>query len=66
MSRGNEGVALMHLAERREDAAMAETALSQITTAFEAMRDGGDARSAEYYESQLPKARVVVAQLSGR
>ena len=47
----------MHLAKRREDANMVETALSQITTAFETMRDGGDARSAEYFESQLPKAR---------
>ena len=65
-SLGNEGVVLMLLAERREDVAMAETALSQITTAFETVRDGGDARSAEYYESQLPKARIVVARLRGR
>jgi hypothetical protein len=32
---GNEGFALMVLAERRGDATMAETALSQIKTAFE-------------------------------
>ena len=55
---GNEGIALMLLAERRRDAAMAETALSQINTAFETMRDGGDAPSAEYYEQQLPRARA--------
>ena len=36
---GNEGVALMLLAERRRDAAMAETALGQISVAFETMRD---------------------------
>jgi hypothetical protein len=38
MSFGNEGVALMLSAERRGDAAVAETALSQINTAFETMR----------------------------
>jgi tetratricopeptide (TPR) repeat protein len=63
-SRGNEGIALMHLAERRVDAAIAETALGQITMAFEMMRDDGDATRAEYYQSQLPKARAAVARLS--
>jgi tetratricopeptide (TPR) repeat protein len=66
MSFGNEGVALMLLAERRGDAAIAETALSQINTAFETMRDGGDAANAAYYEQQLPRARVLVARLRGQ
>src|SRR5262249_61751539 len=60
-SLGNQGVTLMFLAERRRDAAMATTALSQINTAFETMRDGGDARRAAYYERQLPRARAIVA-----
>jgi hypothetical protein len=60
---GNEGVALMLLAERRRDAAMAKTALSQINAAFETMRDGGHAPSAAYYERQLPRARALVARL---
>jgi GTP cyclohydrolase III len=34
------------------DVAMAETALSQINEAFETLRDGGNAPSAEYYERQ--------------
>ena len=63
---GNEGIALMLLAERRGDAAMAESALSQINTAFETMRDGGDARSAAFYEERLPIARAIVARLRGR
>ncbi len=63
---GNEGVALMLLAERRGDAAMAKTALSQINAAFETMRDGGNAPSAAYYERQLPRARALVARLRGR
>jgi hypothetical protein len=56
----------MLLAERRGDAVVAETALSQITTAFETMRDGGHAPSAAYYESQLPAARALVARLRGQ
>jgi hypothetical protein len=56
----------MLLAERRGDAAMAETALSQINTAFETLRDGGNAASAAYYEQQLPRARALVARLRGQ
>jgi hypothetical protein len=63
---GSQGVVLLLLALRRKDAAMAATALSQINTAFETMRDGGDARSAAYYEQQLPRARALVARLRGQ
>jgi hypothetical protein len=63
---GNEGIALMLLAERRGDAGMAETALSQINVASETMRDGGNAPSAAYYEQQLPRARAIVARLRGQ
>ena len=63
MSLGNEGVALMLLAERRRDGAMAETALSQINTAYETMRDGGDAPNAAYFEQQLLEARDLAARL---
>jgi tetratricopeptide (TPR) repeat protein len=62
---GGQGVALMHLAERRGDAAMAETALGQITTALETARDGGHAPDAAYFESQLSRARALVARLRG-
>jgi len=66
MSFGNEGVALMLLAERRRDTAMAKTALSQINTAFETMRGGGHAAHAAFYEQQLPAARALVARLRGQ
>jgi len=56
----------MLLAERRGDARMAQTALSQINTAFETMRDGGNAPTAAYYEGQLPRARALVARLRRR
>src|SRR5262249_58808538 len=60
---GNEGIALMFLAERQGDLAIATTALSQINTAFETMRDGGNAPSAAYYERQLPRGRPGSARL---
>jgi tetratricopeptide (TPR) repeat protein len=63
---GNEGLALMLLAERRQDAAMAGTALSQINKAAETMRNGGNAPSAGFYEQQLPRARAIVARLRKR
>jgi hypothetical protein len=63
---GNEGVALLLLAERRGDAAIAETALGQINAASQTMRDGGHAPKAAYYEQQLPGARALVARLRGR
>jgi hypothetical protein len=63
ISFGNEGDALMLVAERKKNAAMAEAALNQINMAFETLRDGGDGPNAAYYERQLPKARAVVARL---
>ena len=66
MSFGNQGVVLVLLAERRGDAAMGKTALSQINEAFETMRDGGHAPSAAYYEGQLPRARAIVERLRGQ
>jgi hypothetical protein len=53
----------MLLAERRGDAATAETGLNKINTAFETMRDGGHAPGAAYYEQQLPRALALVARL---
>ena len=63
MSQCLRSLVLINLAERRRDATMAETALSQINVAFETMRDGGNAPNAAYYEKQLPKARALVARL---
>ena len=40
---GNQGVALMRLAERQKDQQMAATALRQIEAALEVMRAGGHA-----------------------
>ena len=61
---GNQGVAFMLLAERTGDSQMAKNAVSQIDLALAAIREGGHAPLAEYYEAQLPKARSLVERLS--
>ena len=65
-STGNQGVALMRLAERRGDAEMAKLAVRQIEAAFTTSRDGGDAHSAAEFEAQLPKARALAQKLAKR
>ena len=66
MSTGNQGVAMMLLAERKRDVAMAKAALGQIEVALEAMRTGGHAPFAAFYEARLPEARAILARLEAR
>jgi hypothetical protein len=66
VSTGNQGEALMLLAERRGDAKMAKLAVQQIEAAFAASRDGGDAPSAAEFQAQLPKARALAQKLAKR
>ena len=66
MSTGNQGVALMLLAERLGDATRAQSAVQQIEVAFVIMHDGGNAPAAAYYEEQLPKARALFDRLTSR
>lgn len=62
---GDEGVALMRLAEQLNDKAIARKALSQIDMAVATIQDGDHAQLlAAYYEEQLPKARALVEHLS--
>ena len=63
MSSGGQRVALMHLADRRGDAAMAETARLQIETAWQVTRDGGHEVDAAYYAARIPEARAIAARL---
>ncbi len=63
LSTGNQGIALMLIAERRSDLEMAQTALAQIEAAFTTMRDSGHAPNAAYYESQLANGRALVIKL---
>jgi hypothetical protein len=63
---GNQGVALMLIAERTSDLAAAETAVLQIETAFSRLRDGRRELWAPYYEVQLTKAREIRDRLKGK
>ncbi len=65
-STGNQGVALMLLAERRGDAKTAKLAVQQIEAAFATSRDGGDAPLAAFFEARLPKARALAQKLAKR
>src|SRR3984893_10958456 len=66
MSTGNQGVALMLLAERRRDAEMAKLAVQQIEAGFTAPGEDGDAYSAAMFESKLPNARALAQKLAKR
>jgi hypothetical protein len=63
---GNQGVALMALAQGRGDAGVANTAVQQLTIAFQTMRDGGNTPLATYYEARLAEARTLVDRLGTR
>jgi hypothetical protein len=63
MSTGNQGVAMMIIAKRKEDPVMAATALQQIEAALEVSRAGGHAPNAAYYEARLPEAQALLERL---
>jgi hypothetical protein len=65
-STGNQGIALMLLAERLGDAARAQSAVQQIEAAVVIMRDGGNPLNAAYYQAQLLKAKALFKRLIGR
>ncbi|MCA3562577.1 MAG: hypothetical protein IOC82_16290 [Aestuariivirga sp.] len=61
---GNEGMALLTLAERTEDPAQARQALEQLTLAEATLRRSGHIPWADYYAGQIPAARELVDRLS--
>jgi tetratricopeptide (TPR) repeat protein len=62
---GNQGVALMLIADRTNNAAIAEIAVGQIETAYETLRSGGQEQWAAELQERLPKARVIRDRLGG-
>ena len=64
-SMGNQGVALMVIAERLGDLSKARAAVEQIEIALATMREGGHAPLAAYFEAQLPHARALLDRLAG-
>ena len=65
-SLGNQGIAMMLIADRTNDRAMAETAAQQIETAHEIERSGGQQQWAAFYEAQLPEAQAIRDRLKGK
>jgi hypothetical protein len=65
-SSGNQGVAMMLIADRTNDGALAETAVQQVQAAYETLRDGGHEQWAAYYQEQLPKAQAIRDRLKGK
>jgi tetratricopeptide (TPR) repeat protein len=62
---GNQAVAMMRIADRANDAAMAQSAAAQLMVAYEALRDGGQAQWAAILEAQLQKAQAIRDRLKG-
>ena len=63
---GNQGFAMMLLADRTNDDARAETAFQQIQTAVETLRSGGQQQWAAEFEAQLPQAHAIWDRLKGK
>ena len=61
---GNEGVALLTLADRTGDLGRARQALEQLTLAEATLRSGGHIPGADYYVGQIPPAGGLVDRLS--
>ncbi len=66
MGLGNQGIALVLLAERREDMRLAEMATGQLEEAYALFRDSGHVPYAANYEAELQKARALCDRLKRR
>ena len=63
-SLGNQGVALMLIADRTSDPVVGDAAVRQIETAYEMLRSGGQEQWSAYFEAQLTKARAIRDRLA--
>ena len=63
---GNQGVAMILIADRINDSALAEIAVQQIEAAHETLREGGHQKALAIYDAQLPKARAIRDRLKGK
>jgi hypothetical protein len=62
-STGDRGVALLVLAKRRKDPAMAKTAVERIEIAYAVTLDAGDSASADKYTSDWASAKPSLLSL---
>jgi tetratricopeptide (TPR) repeat protein len=65
-SLGGQGLAMILIADRTKDSAMAKAAVQQIRTAFETLRDGGQQQWASQFGAKLPKAEAIRDRLKGQ
>ena len=63
---GNQGVAMMLIADRTNDGALVETAWEQIQTAYKTLRSGGHNQWAANLTAQLTKAQAIRDRLNGK
>ena len=66
VSFGNQGLALMLIADRNNDGAVAETAVQQIEAAYEGLRSAGQEQWSAYFSERLAKAKAIRERLEGR
>ena len=57
---------MMLIADRTNDAVLAETVAKQIETAAETLRTGSQVQWVAYYDRQLRKARAIRDRLNGK
>ena len=65
-SSGGQVAALMLIADRNNDGAVAETAMQQIEAAYEVLRSAGPEQWSSYFSEQLAKAKAIRDRLKGR
>ena len=58
MTAGNQGVAMMVIADRTNDAVVADAAVRQIEVACETTQKGGQEQWSAYYPVQLPSSSI--------
>jgi hypothetical protein len=64
-SNGNQGIAMMLIADRTSNAALAETAVQEIEATYETTSSSGQMVWAAYYQEQLAKAEAISDRLKG-
>jgi hypothetical protein len=63
---GGQTIAMMLIADRTKDGALAETALMQIASAYDTLSDGGHQAWAAVFQAQLSKAQAIRDRLKGK
>jgi hypothetical protein len=63
---GSQGVAMMLIAARTNNGALADVGVTQIATAYEALRSGGQERWAAMFQAHLSKAQAIRDRLKGQ